>query len=68
MTICVKCKKEMVCTATGVYAYYGNDHVYAGNEYECLTCGKKVLNTDQVPYRIKDFEKRNTNYVDMRKG
>ncbi len=54
--------------STRKYAYFGNGLTCSGGEYECLECSNKVLIISGGPYTDKDFEKRVTNYVDMRKG
>jgi len=68
MKICTYCKTEMVCSSTNKYAYYGEGLISPGAEYECLECGNTFLITNGQKYIDKNFEKRVTNYVDMRKG
>jgi DNA-directed RNA polymerase subunit RPC12/RpoP len=53
MIICVDCKKEMKCMKNGVKVRYGADHCYSGDLYECQSCGKEVINTNDNPYSSK---------------
>jgi len=51
MVICRDCKKEMSCITNGVQVRFGNGtHVYAGDEFECPTCYKRITVTNGTPF------------------
>lgn len=51
MIVCVSCALEMSCSKTGLGARFGEDHVYSGDEFECLGCGIRVIRTnDQATF------------------
>lgn len=50
MIVCSKCRKEMICRTTGMRCVFGEDHVYAGDEFECKHCGARIVHTNHSPY------------------
>ena len=47
MLVCPKCKKELQCKKNGTtvrFNAYG-EHCYAGDLYECPTCGNQTILT-----------------------
>ena len=51
MTFCSRCKRIMQCVKTGArVVYHGGTHVYPGDEYECRTCGAKVVEMGKNAY------------------
>lgn len=56
--ICAKCRKEMRCLKTGVYAAWNErHHCYAGDLFECPECGCQVIQTVHTPIEIQCPEK-----------
>ena len=47
MLVCPKCKKELVCKKNGTTVRYreSGEHCYAGDLFQCPTCGFEVVNT-----------------------
>ena len=56
MKICVKCRKEMKCSKNGVAAVWNKSHVYPGDEFECPTCGNKILVCNEKPYHNPNLQ------------
>jgi len=52
MKLCVKCKKEMICTKTGKGVLYSHGHYYPGDEYTCPQCGARVIVTNPTPIHL----------------
>ena len=46
MLICAKCKKEMKCKLNGVHCRWNGSHVYAGDLFECSSCGNQTIHTN----------------------
>jgi len=54
MTVCAKCRREMVCVKTGVDAVFGDTHCYRGDAFECPECKARVLRCNVNPYYNPD--------------
>lgn len=56
MTICTNptCRTEMRCVKTGKLAVFGESHVYRGDEFQCPSCGARVLVTAGQPTHEPD--------------
>lgn len=56
--ICAKCRKEMQCLKTGVYAAWNlRHHCYAGDLFECPQCGCQVIKTAGTSMYLEHPEK-----------
>jgi len=51
MKICVTCRREMKCVKTGAKAVWHGHHIYAGDRYECQTCGAHIMVCNENPYQ-----------------
>jgi len=51
MTICAKCRQEMMCLKTGVVVHYGGGHCYSGDRFGCPECGAEVISCSATPYQ-----------------
>ena len=59
MIVCRDCKKEMSCIGNGIQVRYGDGcHVYAGDEFECPTCYKRIIVTSGTPYFDKHLAEK----------
>ena len=56
MIVCTRCSKEMSCSRTGVLVLFGTSHGYAGDEFECPTCGNKTIDTNASPGHISPLQ------------
>lgn len=55
MLICAKCRKEMNCKKNSVGAVFSKTWVYAGDLFECLTCGATILSTNSNGYHSPEL-------------
>jgi len=56
MYICVECKQEMTCDKNGIGADFGHGHIYAGDRFKCMQCGKEILATNAVAYQDPEYK------------
>ena len=42
MLVCLKCKKEMTCTKTGLRLHYVGGHCYSVDAFSCPSCGAAI--------------------------
>ena len=54
MVVCYKCGKEMKCSKNGIGVRYGESHVYPGDLYICICCGKQIILTESSPVHDPD--------------
>lgn len=57
MIVCTTCRKQMQCSCTGKRVVFGEDHVYAGDEFHCKLCDARVVVTNPHPYNDPDVRK-----------
>jgi len=52
MIVCTNCRKEMVCSRTGMLVLFGTSHAYSGDEFQCADCGSFAISTNSNPHQI----------------
>ncbi len=66
MKICIDCRREMKCIKNGVFAHFGDGHVYSGDSYQCPKCLCRLLDCTTKPWHHPDIEGvKRENVVDM---
>jgi DNA-directed RNA polymerase subunit RPC12/RpoP len=55
----------MTCIHNGTKVRYSFDgsHVYAGDTYECKSCGHKIVATNRTPYQDKNVILQDTDVI-----
>ena len=58
MMICSKCKREMLCSRTGVVVVWSFAHARKGDEYACPSCCATTIQANDQSYHLSPVERQ----------